>query len=172
MSHCPIFYDRPPPLFPRAASLEEDKENLVQTLRLQLTDKNPCIIAHNVEKPSLMGLRGVVVGNGVDSAGQVTVLVDGQEYKMQEYQLLPDFPEEKQKEMEEMADLKTAKLEVPTPATDPNPKGSVCPPCGGTELATSRSGRPHVCRARHPHACRAPAAGSTTSSSRTRSWSR
>jgi len=95
----------------RQESLAQDKENCIAKMRLQALDKTPCMVAHAPDKPSIMGLRGVVVGNGVDNSGKVTVLVEGVEHKMEEYQLLPDLEDGALKEREEMADLKIAELD-------------------------------------------------------------
>lgn len=80
----------------RVGKQEETIEAMKKGLHLQLIDKNSCFIAHSVDKPSLTGKRGILVGNGVDSLGLVTVMVDGNEMKFQEYQLHPDTSEEKQ----------------------------------------------------------------------------
>lgn len=77
-------------------TMEDEKEAIEFGLRLQIVDKNPCVVSYSPDKPSLVGKHGVVVGNGVDKSGLVKVLINGQEYKMQEYQLLPDIPPEKQ----------------------------------------------------------------------------
>lgn len=67
---------------------------IIQSLRPKLADKEACRIAYHVEKPSLVGKRGVIVGSGIDTAGLVTVLVEGVEYKVQEYQMERDVPED------------------------------------------------------------------------------
>ncbi|KAL1522173.1 hypothetical protein AB1Y20_021812 [Prymnesium parvum] len=95
----------------QASSFEQDKENILQALRLKLKDGNACVVEHCVEKPKLIGLRGNLVGNGVDGSGMVTVLIEGNEYKMQEFQLVPDINPKRKAELEHMTDLKMAELE-------------------------------------------------------------
>ena len=95
----------------RERELDGEKEALRAGLRVPLVDKTACLIAHTVDKPSLINARGVVVGNGVDTSGYVTVLVEGEEVKLHEYQLVPEVSIEKQEEQEEMTELRAAELD-------------------------------------------------------------
>eukprot|EP00966_Prymnesium_polylepis_P049727 1151151-Prymnesium_polylepis.1 len=76
--------------------LKESKEDIIATTRLVLLDSTPCKVMHCVRTPSMVGKSGIVVGNGVDDAGLVTIEVSGITHKMQEHQLAPDRPAEEQ----------------------------------------------------------------------------
>jgi len=89
--------------------LEENKESaLLAGQRVLLTMGTPCKLRHLVDKPSLNGLTGSIVGNGTDELGKLTVNVDGKDVKVEEFQVTVTTDEKELDQIKERAQLRAA----------------------------------------------------------------
>ena len=91
--------------------LEESREASILAGQRVLVQKGAeCRLQHIVDKPSINGQDAVIDSSVADDHGKVTVILEGKEIKVEEYQMIPTCSEEELAQAKERATLKTAEL--------------------------------------------------------------